>query len=89
MVLICLLGVNATSVVSLTSLGDENLIVVARVNGVNIVDASLTMSAGQLVKVSAWYDNEWGYSARVVDLARYLVASLGSWPTMQRQIVFA
>ncbi len=36
----------------------------------SIVDASLTMVMGNdLVKVMAWYDNEWGYSQRVVDLA--------------------
>lgn len=41
----------------------------------SIVDASLTMVLdGDLVKVIAWYDNEWGYSQRVVDLAE-LVAS--------------
>ncbi|WP_346289389.1 type I glyceraldehyde-3-phosphate dehydrogenase [Sphaerothrix gracilis] len=41
----------------------------------SIVDSSLTMVMGDdLVKVVAWYDNEWGYSQRVVDLAE-LVAS--------------
>lgn len=39
------------------------------------VDASLTMVMdGDMVKVVAWYDNEWGYSQRVVDLAE-IVAS--------------
>jgi glyceraldehyde-3-phosphate dehydrogenase (NAD(P)) len=36
----------------------------------SIVDASLTMvMGGDMLKVVAWYDNEWGYSQRVVDLA--------------------
>jgi glyceraldehyde-3-phosphate dehydrogenase (NAD(P)) len=44
-------------------------------NESSIVDASLTLVLdGDMVKVVAWYDNEWGYSQRVVDLAE-LVAS--------------
>ena len=36
----------------------------------SIIDASLTLVMGNdLVKVMAWYDNEWGYSQRVLDLA--------------------
>lgn len=39
------------------------------------IDASLTMVMGDdMVKVIAWYDNEWGYSQRVVDLAEYMAA---------------
>ena len=34
-----------------------------------IFDAPLTQANGQLVKVFGWYDNEWGYSNRLVDLA--------------------
>jgi glyceraldehyde 3-phosphate dehydrogenase len=34
------------------------------------------MSTGQSVKVLGWYDNEWGYSCRTVDLARFIGQSL-------------
>jgi len=34
----------------------------------SIFDASATMVNGKTVKILSWYDNEWGYSARVVDL---------------------
>ena len=37
-----------------------------------IFDSSLTMSNGQTVKILGWYDNEWGYSCRTVDLAEYM-----------------
>ncbi len=41
----------------------------------SIVDSSLTMvMGGDMVKVVAWYDNEWGYSQRVVDLAELVAA---------------
>ncbi|HEY3485253.1 MAG TPA: type I glyceraldehyde-3-phosphate dehydrogenase [Ilumatobacteraceae bacterium] len=36
-----------------------------------IFDAGLTMSMGTLVKVNGWYDNEWGYSNRLVDITVY------------------
>jgi glyceraldehyde 3-phosphate dehydrogenase len=34
----------------------------------SIFDSGLTMANGNLVKVFSWYDNEWGYSCRLVDL---------------------
>ena len=41
------------------------------------VDSLLTMvMEGNLVKVIAWYDNEWGYSMRIIDLVKF-VASKG------------
>jgi glyceraldehyde 3-phosphate dehydrogenase len=40
----------------------------------SIVDAPLTKVVGNSVKVLSWYDNEWGYSNRVVDLVAFLVS---------------
>lgn len=39
----------------------------------SIVDAECTKVVGNMVKVLAWYDNEWGYSCRVVDLCAYII----------------
>ena len=41
-----------------------------------IFDKDLTMSMGSLVKVLGWYDNEWGYSNRLVDLTSHIGAAL-------------
>ena len=42
----------------------------AGTNESTIVDEALTMAiGGNMIKILAWYDNEWGYSQRVVDLA--------------------
>ncbi len=42
-----------------------------------IVDADYTyVIEGTLVKVLGWYDNEWGYSCRIIDLAEYMIKSL-------------
>jgi glyceraldehyde 3-phosphate dehydrogenase len=38
----------------------------------SIVDSEQTMANGQMVKVMSWYDNEWGYSCRLVDLVQRL-----------------
>ena len=37
-----------------------------------IFDSDLTMAGGNMVKVFGWYDNEWGYSCRLVDLIQRL-----------------
>ncbi len=37
-----------------------------------IFDATLTETLGNMVKIGGWYDNEWGYSVRVVDLLEYM-----------------
>jgi len=43
----------------------------------SIVDALSTMVMGDnLVKVVAWYDNEWGYSNRLADLTKYVADRL-------------
>jgi len=38
----------------------------------SIFDAGLIRVIGRTVKISAWYDNEWGYSNRLVDLTKYV-----------------
>jgi glyceraldehyde 3-phosphate dehydrogenase len=40
-------------------------------------DASITMAYGNQVKVFGWYDNEWGYSCRLADLAALVASRLG------------
>ena len=59
-----ILGVSDEPLVSVDFTGDSRS---------SIVDASSTsVIDGRMVKVLSWYDNEWGYSARVVDLVRYV-----------------
>ena len=40
-----------------------------------VFDKDLTMSMGSLVKVLGWYDNEWGYSNRLVDMTAFIGAA--------------
>jgi glyceraldehyde 3-phosphate dehydrogenase len=42
----------------------------------SLFDAELTRVIGNQVKLSSWYDNEWGYSSRLVDLTDYVAARL-------------
>ena len=63
--LLGILGYTADPVVSSDMLHNANS---------SIVDSGLTKVLGtNLVKVVSWYDNEWGYSCRVVDLVEFLV----------------
>ena len=42
----------------------------------SIFDSTLTHVSGNLVKLSSWYDNEWGYSNRLVDFTEYVAERL-------------
>ncbi len=60
-----ILGFTLDPVVSMDMKGDERS---------SIVDGQSTnVVGGNLVKVAAWYDNEWGYACRVADLCSFLV----------------
>jgi glyceraldehyde 3-phosphate dehydrogenase len=43
-------------------------------NESTVIDGLSTQVLGNLAKVVAWYDNEWGYSARLVDLVSYVIS---------------
>jgi glyceraldehyde 3-phosphate dehydrogenase len=63
-----ILAVTDEPLVSMDLKGDEHS---------SIVDSLVTMVvAGNLVKVAAWYDNEWGYACRVADLAAYVASKV-------------
>jgi glyceraldehyde 3-phosphate dehydrogenase len=42
-----------------------------------VVDGTLIFTHGSMVKVCAWYDNEWAYACRLVDLAQYIQRTFG------------
>jgi glyceraldehyde 3-phosphate dehydrogenase (phosphorylating) len=42
----------------------------------SIIDGKLTGANGDLIQIAAWYDNEWGYSCRLADLAQMVGAKL-------------
>jgi glyceraldehyde 3-phosphate dehydrogenase len=42
-----------------------------------VVDGPLTWANGRMLKVVAWYDNEWGYACRLAEMAERMVESLG------------
>lgn len=54
----------------------EDPIVSADIIGNNyssIFDSLSTMKLGKMIKVFSWYDNEWGYSSRLIDLIKYMM----------------
>jgi len=59
-----ILGVSDEPLVSMDFKGDPRS---------SIVDLPLTMVKDNLVKVIAWYDNEWGYACRLAEMAEYVV----------------
>jgi len=42
----------------------------------SIVDGKLTSANGNLIQIAAWYDNEWGYSCRLADLAATILKTI-------------
>jgi glyceraldehyde 3-phosphate dehydrogenase len=63
-----IVGVSDEPLVSMDFKGDERS---------SIIDSASTMViGGTMVKVIAWYDNEWGYSCRVADLVAHVAARL-------------
>lgn len=58
-----ILATSEEDLVSMDFKGDANSVT---------VDLALTMANGNLVKVVGWYDNEWGYSNRFVEMAEYI-----------------
>ncbi len=65
-----IIGYTEEPLVSIDFTGNENS---------SIIDGLSTMVIGdRKVKVLAWYDNEWGYSCRVVDLAAYIGSKMNA-----------
>lgn len=63
-----ILGYSEEPLVSIDYRGDERS---------SIIDALSTMVMdGNMIKVVSWYDNEWGYACRVVDLASYIASEM-------------
>jgi len=56
---------------------DGDYLVSSDINGrseSSIVALDLTQTNGRLAKIFAWYDNEWGYSNRLLDMAKYILS---------------
>ena len=56
---------------------DENYLVSSDINGrseSSIVALDLTQTNGKMAKIFTWYDNEWGYSNRLLDMATFILS---------------
>lgn len=62
-----ILGYSEEPLVSCDYRGDERS---------SIIDSLSTIVSGKMIKVIAWYDNEWGYSNRLADLTKYIADRL-------------
>lgn len=62
-----ILGYSEEPLVSIDFQGDERS---------SIVDPDQTMVIGNMAKIVSWYDNEWGYSHRVCDLAEHVLKNM-------------
>jgi glyceraldehyde 3-phosphate dehydrogenase len=73
-----ILGYSSEPLVSVDFNGDERS---------SIVDADSTMVLnGKTVKILSWYDNEWGYSCRVVDIARMMNVRASTKPQIKEAV---
>ena len=71
-----ILGYSEKPLVSIDYKGDERS---------SIVDGLSTMVIGKnILKVLSWYDNEWGYSARIVDLVNFVASKMTNETNMKR-----
>ena len=63
---------SSTGYANVLKVNDEPLVSIdfSHDNGSSIVNLNDTKVVGSLVRVSAWYDNEWGFSCRMLDMAR-------------------
>lgn len=59
-----ILGIDKDFCVSSDFLGDCRSSIVAQ---------DLTFTLGEMAKIMAWYDNEWGYSTRIIDMAKFIL----------------